>query len=61
MCKGAIYSKNYCMLMVVLKNTMEYLCFYKEIKCAVELCASDFFYNLIKKCRGPPYAQNFKI
>lgn len=55
MWRGAYYS-NVSYLLLVLKNyTIEYLCLYIKIKCAVKSCAFDFFYTpKEEQCRSPP-------
>lgn len=61
MWRGAYYSKGYYILLVLIKNTIEYLCLFIKIKCAVKSCAFDFFYTLKeKRCRSPPTVNSLK-
>lgn len=55
MWRGADYSKDYYILLVLIKNTIEYLCLFIKIKHAVFYCVLDFFYTQKEKhCRSPP-------
>lgn len=62
MWKGANSSKFNYILVVLIKNTIEYLCLFIKIKCAVKSCAFDFFYTLKEKhCRSPPPISSKKL
>lgn len=55
MWRGAYYSNCYYKFLVLKKYTIEYLCLYIKIKCAVKSCAFDFFYTQKgQHCRSPP-------
>ncbi len=61
MWRGASYSNGYYILLVLKKYTIEYLCLFIKIKCAVKSCAFDFFYTLKeKRCRSPPTINSLK-
>lgn len=47
MWRGAYYSSVSYLFLVLKKYTIEYLCLYIKIKCAVKSCAFDFF--ILKK------------
>lgn len=62
MWRGANSSKCNYILVVLIKNTIEYLCLFIKIKCAVKSCAFDFFYTLKEKhCRSPPPISSKKL
>lgn len=55
MWRGANSLKDNYLLLVFIKNTIKNLCLFLEIKCAIEICAFDFFYSLKQRhCRSPP-------
>ena len=55
MWRGVYYSKCYYILLVLIKNTIEYLCLFIKIKYAVFCCVLDFFYTMKEEhCRSPP-------
>lgn len=55
MWRGAYYSSVSYLFLVLKKYTIEYLCLYIKIKCAVKSCAFDFFYTQKEQhCRSPP-------
>ena len=52
MWRGANSSKCNYILVVLIKNTIEYLCLFIKIKYAEKSCVFDFFYTLKEKhCR----------
>ena len=62
MWRGANSSNCNYILVVLIKNTIEYLCLFIKIKCAVKSCAFDFFYTQKEKhCRSPPSISSKKL
>lgn len=62
MWRGTNSSKFNYIFVVIIKNTIEYLCLFIKIKCAVTSCAFDFFYILKEKhCRSPPPINSKKL
>ena len=61
MWRGTYYSSVSYLLLVLKNYTIEYLCLYIKIKCAVKSCAFDFFYTLKEQhCRSPPQSIHSK-
>ena len=60
--RGTNSSKFNYLFVVIIKNTIEYLCLFIKIECAVTSCAFDFFYILKEKhCRSPPLINSKKL
>ena len=62
MWRGTNSSKFNYIFVVIIKNTIEYLCLFIKSECAVTSCAFDFFYILKEKhCRSPPLINSKKL